>query len=103
HACATHGLSGDVDAALINGKLAAQSVHNFHCQPVAVAKAGELFCRPLRRIVSDPSPVGLRYDNITGKMPLALRKEPNACAENIPEAQLFQIVVSEAAAMQIHN
>src|SRR5262249_114082 len=64
HARASHGLPRHVDTPLINRELAAQAFDNLQRQPCPVPKAGEHFRRPrslLRKIVSDPSPIGLRY------------------------------------------
>ena len=82
-------MPGYVDVALVNGELVAQAVDDLQCQPRPITKARELFRRLLRKIVTDPAPIGLRHDDVAGETLLVLRKQPDARAENIAEAQLF--------------
>src|SRR5882724_2623982 len=103
-ASAAHGLAGDVDAAIIDCEFAGQAADQLQRQATTVSQAGNGRGGLLRKIVTSPAAIALRGDDVAGAAFLIFRKEPDAGAVNVAEAELLLIVIAEAAAaVQIRN
>jgi hypothetical protein len=94
-------LAHDVNAAVVDGKLAAQCIDDLQHHSNALPWAGdhlEFVFGQLRGIVPHPSTVRLRREHVAGKCFLILRKQTDAGAKDISQSELFEIVVALAAA-----
>src|SRR5712671_1522266 len=85
HARASHGISRYIDTALIDMKLSTQPIDDFQSQSCAVSETWKLLRRLLRKVVSDPSSIGLRRQYVTGETLLIFRKQPHPRAEPVAE------------------